>query len=383
MESIRVPRSRAAQTHSRIRDEILAAIEPLLFKTVGHAAEVRSGLERAFAASVQQRYACAVHSATIGLFLALRTVGVKPGDEVITVGNSDISTTAAISHCGATPVLCDVLESDSTIDLNRVEHLITKRTRAVLPVDLYGHPADVRGLRSIAERHGLRVVEDAALATGAADYGRPVGAFADITVFSFAPFKPLGCAGNGAMLVTDNPALAERLQLLSGYGHAHGEPGWPAGHQSHVAEGYNVPIDPLEAALLTVKLPHIREWTEKRRAVAAAYARGLADTGAILPRFRRESAPTFRSYTIRVRNQPLIYQGLREAGIEAVLHYVPPIYKQPVYGGYLPGADNLPVTDRIADELICLPVTPELEESEVEHVVNTMRVLLDRFHKYT
>jgi dTDP-4-amino-4,6-dideoxygalactose transaminase len=374
--SFRVPRSRVDQTHRAMRTEILRAIEPILIGPLSQAEQVHQTLEQDFAAAVQQSFACAVHSGTVGLFLALRACGVGPGDEVITVGNSDISTTAAISNSGATPVLCDVLPTDFTIDPARVEPLITEHTTAILPVDLYGHPADVKSLRKIAEQHGLKIVEDAALATGACDYGQPVGAFADVTVFSFAAFKPLGCVGNGGMLTTDDEQIARNIRQLCGYGHALDQRADTPGHQMHVAEGYNLPLDPLQAALLSIKLPHLREWTEKRRAVASAYAEGLQDLEVVLPSFRGESSPTFRSYTIRVKDQQAVYQGLRRSGVEAVLHYVPPVYRQPVYRCGLPGADHLPITDQVTRELVSLPVTVELDENDVQFVVNTLRNLL-------
>jgi dTDP-4-amino-4,6-dideoxygalactose transaminase len=321
----RVPRSRVHETHRALRDEILAALEPILFERVSEGAEVRRGLEQAFGSYVEQPFACAVHSGTMGLFLALRACGVERGDEVITVANSDISTTGAISMCGAVPVLCDVLESDYTIDVERVEAGITSRTRAVLPVDLHGHPADVKRLRELADRFGLKIVQDAALATGASDYQWPVGAFADAAVYSFAPIKPLGSVGSGAMVTTSDPEVAERLELLRGYGHAPVDTVEAPGYQNYLLEGYNVPLDPLQATLLKVKLPHLDAWTQKRRAITSAYAEGLRDSGAILPTFRPESKPTFRSYTVRVADQQACYEALRQAGIEAVLHYAPPI----------------------------------------------------------
>lgn len=373
----RVPRSRAFQTHDDLRAEILSALEPLLFGSMDAGYTVRREFEQAFAAAMQQPHAVAVHSGTLGLFLALRACGVQAGDEVITVGNSDISTTAAIRHCGAVPVLCDVLEMDYTIDPQWVEQLITARTRAILPVDLYGHPADVKTLRVLADRYGLKIVEDAALATGAYDYGSPVGAHADVTVFSFAPFKPLGSVGNGAAVVTNDAEIAHRLQLLVYYGHALDSSDIPSGHQCYVDEGYNAPLDTLQAALLSVKLPHLPAWTQKRREIAQAYEAGLADLPVRCPVFRVESAPTFRAYTIRVpRRRQEVYQHLRAAGIEVVLHYVPPIYKHPVYGGGLLGSEALPVTDRLADELLCLPITPELTEDDIAHTLAALRAAL-------
>lgn len=373
----RVPRSRASQTHRALRDEIFAALEPILFDAYQHSYPLRAQLEDAFALEMQQRYAVAAHSGTVALVIALRAIGIGPGAEVITVGNSDISTTGAISLCGATPVLCDVLESDYTMAIETVEAQITERTRALLPVDLHGHPADVKALRALADRYQLKIVEDAALASGATDHGLPAGAFADIAMFSFAPFKPLGSAGNGAMLVTSDETIHAQLRLLVGYGYSP-EPVMPPAWQNYVAEGFNVPLDGLQAALLLVKLPHLKQWTARRRAIAAALEAGLADTPVITPRFRQESAPTFRSYAIRSRRQLELHAGLRQAGIEAVIHYAPPVYRYAVYAHAFPNRDQLPITDMLAKQVVNLPVTPELNDDEVDYMIETTRNLLDR-----
>ena len=367
--SFRVPRSRVYETHQAYRAEILASLEPVLFGSSSNGYSVRHELERAFAKMVGKRFACAVHSGTIGLFLALHACGIGSGDEVITVANSDISTTSAILQCGAKPVLCDVQEQDFTIDVTQVESMITSRTRALLPVDLYGHPANVKQLREIANQHQLRIVEDAALATGAMDYNKSVGAYADATVFSFAPFKPLGSVGNGAMIVTDDEDLQERLRLLSGYGHAPSDVSVLSGHQRYLAEGYNVPLDPLQAALVLTKISHLSKWTEQRRAIAHEYEIGLQDSPALVPAFRKESTPTFRCYTIRVPRRQHVYETLREAGIEVVIHYAPPVYRHPGYSGDQPNR-RLPVTEALADELLCLPVAPELTSDDVTDVID-------------
>jgi dTDP-4-amino-4,6-dideoxygalactose transaminase len=374
----RIPRSRANETHQAMRDEIIAAFEPILFDAYHNSYDIRAELESAFAAEVGARHAVAVHSGAIGLFLALRACDIGPGDEVITVANSDISTTGAISQCGATPVLCDVLEDDYTINPALVKSLITSNTRAILPVDLHGHPADVMALRSIADQYGLKIVEDAALATGARDHGVPVGSFADVAMFSFAPFKPLGSAGNGAMVLTDDETIHRKLRLLASYGHNPAGDA-PKGYQDYIAEGYNVPLDGLQAALVLLKLPYLLEWTEKRRAIAAALEASLADTSARTPRFRPESAPTFRSYAIRADCQAMLHTQLREAGIEAVIHYAPPITRYSVYAAGLPNDDNLPVTDLLATQIVNLPVTPELTANEVNYMIETTKNLLRNF----
>ena len=374
--AFRALRSRATETHQILRDEILAALESIIFDSYHNSFTIRVDLEKAFAAEVQQNHAVAVHSGTVGLFLALRACGIGAGDEVITVGNSDISTTGAISQCGGVPVLCDVLLSDYTVNPDLVENLITDKTRALLPVDMHGHPANVKLLRPIADHYGLKIVEDAALASGAFDYGLPVGAFADITMFSFSAFKPLGSSGNGAMLVTNSDELCEKLRLLAGYGHDPIREGVTVGYQNYVEEGYNVPLDGLEAAVLSVKLPYLKEWTKKRRAIVSALEAGLAHTSARTPVFRAESAPTFRSYAICVDRQIDMYHGLRDAGIEASISYAPPIYDYSVYAGMFPNRDALPVTERLGKEILNLPITPEFTSDDVDYMIDVTRDLL-------
>lgn len=376
-QPFRVPRSRANHTHQKLRSEILAALEPILFDDYRSSYAIRSELESAFASTMRQRHAVAAHSGTIALFLALRACGVGPGDQVIAVGNSDISTTGAISQCGAVPVLCDVNPSDYTIDVDQLEDLITGKTRAILPVDLHGHPANVQALRPLADRHDLKIVEDAALASGAFDHGAPVGAFADVAMFSFAPFKPLGSAGNGAMLVTNDDSLADQLRILVAYGHDPQGGNLLPGYQNYIAEGYNVPLDGLQAALLLVKLPYLAEWTRQRRDIVSRLEAGLADTSAALPRFRPESRPTFRSYAIAVDCQQELHQGLRAAGIEAVIHYAPPIYEYDVYAGMFPEQASLTTTERLARQIVNLPVTPELTSDDVDYMIEVTRKLLN------
>ena len=373
----RVLRSRATETHQSLRDEIMAALESIIFDSYHNSFTIRADLEAAFAAEVDQEFAVAAHSGTVALFVALRACDIGAGDEVITVGNSDISTTGAISQCGAIPVLCDVLASDYTINSDLVERLITKKTRAILPVDMHGHPANVNALRPLADHYNLKIVEDAALAAGACDYGVPVSAFADVTMFSFSAFKPLGSSGNGAMLVTRDEEIHDKLRLLVGYGHDPIRASVKDGYQNYTEEGYNVPLDALEAAVLSVKLPHLKEWTGKRRAIVGALEDGLAGTSARLPSFRAESAPTFRSYMICVDRRSDIYHGLRAAGIEAALSYAPPIYQYSVYAGQFPNVHELGVTDRLAKELVNLPITPEFTAEEVDYMIETTRKLLE------
>ncbi|MDR7584678.1 MAG: DegT/DnrJ/EryC1/StrS family aminotransferase [Armatimonadota bacterium] len=380
---IRVPRSRVEETHRRLAVPIREALDRVLFGGPRAATETVEAFETAFAAATGRRFAVGVQSGTAGLFLALRAAGVGPGDEVITVANTDISTLSAVTHCGATPVLCDILLDDYTMDVDRATRLITPRTRALLPVDLYGHPADARALRTLAEAHGLWLIEDACLAAGARDHGRPVGEWAHLTVFSFNGSKPLGGIGNGGAVVTDDPQLAGRVRHLRGYGAdllRGTEPGGAdaAGKYAFTTEGYNLPLEGPHAAVLGVKLPYLEEWTSRRRAIAASYAARLAGEPVGLPTFRAEAEPTFRQYTVRVARRDAVFARMRHGGVDVVLHYVPPMHQQPVYRDRrFPGSDDLPVTERAAEELLCLPVSPELTEEDVEVVVETLRHAVD------
>ncbi|MBM3449833.1 MAG: DegT/DnrJ/EryC1/StrS family aminotransferase [Armatimonadetes bacterium] len=370
----RVPRARNVELHASLRAQLDEAVARVVYGTnAAGDAEIRA-FESEFAAAVGQAEAVGSCSGTAALFLAVRACGIGSGDEVITIANSDISTTAAIRNAGAEAVLCDIQASDYTIDAALVRYLITPRTKAILPVDLYGHPADVRALRAIANEHNLLIIEDACLATGAHDSGKPVGAFADVTVFSFAPFKPLGSVGNAGICVTSNPDLASELRKLASYGRDPRKP-WPKdGSQRYDAEGYHLPMDPVQAAVLRVKLPHLAAWTAGRRAVAAAYEAGLRASSVrgrlSWPVFREESAPTFRQYTIQVDDRDAVHRKLRDAGIEAVLHYVPGSHRHPAYASRpLPGCEDVPVTERVSQRLLCLPLWPNHTQEEIEYVL--------------
>lgn len=377
MRNWRVPRNEVHAVHRMMKEQLSASLSSILFDPHSFEHEMLQPLEHAFAAVMERSYAVSVNSATSGLFLALLACGVKSGDEVITVGNSDISTTAAISHCGAQPILCDVLEKDFTIDPQKVKDLISDRTRAILPVDLYGHPANVKALRNIADAHNLRIIEDAALATGSYDYGKPVGAFADAAVFSFGVNKPLGSVGNGGIVVTDDADIFEKLRLYRGYGRHPDDTTYKTdGRLIHIVEGYNLPLDPLQSAIVLEKLPRLQTWTSARRAVVNSYGRQLENLDIHLPAFRSESKPTFYCYTIRVTQRDRVYTELRNQGIEVSCYYVPPVYSQPAYQEWSFNVMNVTNTTRLSKELLCLPVHPTLSENDITYVVDALKKAL-------
>ena len=370
MSNYRIPRSLVHLTHQDMHNDIISRFEHVLLSEYSVGAHVvGEQLEQEFVKHIGHKYATGVHSATMGMLIGLRACGVAEGDEVITVGNSDISTTAAIHNVGASSVLCDIKIDDYTIDPDKVEALITKRTKAILPVDMYGHPSDVKVLRAIADKHNLAIVQDAALALGATDHGLAIGSFADVAVFSFAPLKPMGSLGNGGMVATSSPDIHRSIYLLTGYGHSGVFEGLELGHQDHIDEGYNVPIDPFQASLVSAKLPRLSEWTARRREIVSMYVDQLSGPGLHIPTFRPSSEPTFRCFTICVLDRSRILSTLRDNGVEAVLHYVPPVYKQSVYKDTMLANSELPVTDKVTDSLLCLPVSPELSDDQVLQVI--------------
>lgn len=376
-ETFAVPMSDLSAQYESIRDEVDRAIRRVLEGGEFERGEELWELEREVGQYLDVPYAIPVGTGYAALFLALRGLGIGPGDEVITVANTDISTCSAISHCGARTVWADVEERTFNIDPAEVEELITPRTGAIIAVHLYGLPADLPRLRKLADRHGIALVEDACLAFGAAIDGRRVGSVGDVACFSFAPHKILGAYGDGGMVVTGDGKLAERIRLLSGYG----EP-WragmagPDGRLTLVVEGYHSHLDLLQAAVLRVKLRQVDEWIDRRRSRAAIYDELLAGSDAISPHVPHGFEHVYRSYVVRVPRRDRVRNALAAEGIDTALLYLPPLHLQPVYRSHGFGSGSYPVTERLADELLCLPLYPEMTDEDVCRVATTLREVL-------
>ena len=286
------------------------------------------------------------------LTLALRALDIGPGDEVIVPSNTYIATWLAVSGVGATPVPVEPDPATYNIDPARIETAITPRTRAILPVHLYGQPADLDPILDIARRNQLRVIEDAAQAHGARYKGRRIGAHGDIVCWSFYPGKNLGALGDAGAVTTNHAALAARVALLRNYG----------SRQKYVNEeaGVNSRLDPIQAAVLRVKLGVLNDWTARRRAVAAAYAEELRDSGLILPHVPDWAEPAWHLYVVRSPNRDALQAKLTEAGVGTLVHYPIPPHMQQAYAGMGIAPEAQPLARRLADEVLSLPMGPHL-----------------------
>lgn len=349
--------------------EIDAAVRRVLDKGWYVLGEEVSDLEKEFAAFVGVDHGIGVGSGTEALHIALRACDVGQGAEVITVSHTAVATAAAIALCGAEPVFVDVDADYYTLDPNGLEAAISPRTKAIVVVHLYGQPADLAPILEIAGRHGLKVVEDCAQAHGAAYHGRRVGAWGDIACFSFYPTKNLGALGDGGMVVTDDPALAERVKLLRGYG-------WNERRISEIA-GWNSRLDEMQAAILRVKLGYLDNDNEQRARLAARYDEALSPLGVVTPRRRPDSTHVFYVYVIRTGERDAVLDSLREHEVLALVHYRVPVHLQPAYSSFRRGPAGLARTERIVDEILSLPMYPELEPADLETVVDRLRAFKD------
>jgi dTDP-3-amino-3,4,6-trideoxy-alpha-D-glucose transaminase len=310
--------------------------------------------EFAKACSVDQ--AVGVDSGTSAIQLSLLACGIGAGDEVITVSNTAVATVAAIELTGAKPVLVDVHPQTLTLDPSRLEAVLTSRTRAVVPVHLFGCPADLTPILDFARAHGLFVVEDCAQAHGAKYHSKSVGGWGHLSAFSFYPTKNLGAYGDGGAVLTNDPALAERVRLLREYG-------W-RGNRISEQKGMNARLDELQAAILRVKLHHLEQWNDRRRELAALYQSLLTDI-LTLPIEPPKTHHAYHQFVVRDARRDALRTYLREHGIHTHIHYPVPIHFQPAYRNL---AVALPVTESAADQILSLPLYPELRNEDVERV---------------
>ncbi len=351
--------------YNAIAHEVGTAIDAVL-KSGGFILGREVGLfEEEFAAYCETQYAVGVDSGTSALELALRAYDIGPGDEVITTANTFIATALAISHAGAKPVLVDIDPQTYNMDVAQMEQAITPRTRAIMPVHLYGQPADMDSILAVAEKHNLVVIEDAAQAHGARYKGKRTGSLGHAAAFSFYPAKNLGAFGDGGIVVTSSAETADRLRMLRNYGQRV--------KYYHDLQGFNRRLDTVQAAVLRVKLQYLDEWNSARRQHADRYSQLLGSVkGVTIPTVADYAEPVWHLYVIRVADRSSLQQQLSDQGISTVIHYPVPVHMQAAYRdlGYAQGA--FPVTEEYADQIVSLPMYAELTPDMVERVVQAI-----------
>jgi len=321
--------------------------------------------EKDFAKFCGAQHALGFNSGTSALHVAMLLLGIGPGDEVITTPYTFIATSWAISYCGAKPVYVDIDEATFNLDPKKLEAAVTPRTKAVLPVHLYGQPFDVDTVAAICKKHNLPFVEDAAQAHGAKYKGKTVGALGDLACFSFYPAKNLGACGEGGALVTNNAALASRAKSLREHG--------STVRYHHDEVGYNYRMEGLQGAVLGVKLKHLNAWTRERQRVAARYAELLADTPLQLPTVPAGNESAWHLYTVRLPRRDDLKKHLDTNGIGNAVHYPMPLHLQKAYVnlGYKPG--DFPVAEKASREVLSLPMFPELTETQIQRVAAVVK----------
>jgi dTDP-4-amino-4,6-dideoxygalactose transaminase len=320
-----------------------------------------SGFERAFAEFCGGRHCIGVGSGTAALELALRAAGVGAGHQVVTVAHTFIATAEAISAVGAQPVFVDVDPRTYTLDPEQFAAAVTPATRAVIPVHIYGQPADMDAMGAVAQRHGIAVIEDAAQAHGATWRGRRTGTLGTAACFSFYPGKNLGAYGDAGAVVTDDDVIAAQVRLLRNHGRQ--------SKYLHEQKGFGHRLDALQAAILGAKLPHLEAWTAARRRLADRYSRLLADAELELPAVAGDADPAWHLYVVRSARRDDLLEYLRRRGIEGGVHYPVPLHLQPAYAELGYRAGDLPVTEAVAATCLSLPLYPELTDAQQDHVV--------------
>ena len=362
--NVTVPFVDLKQQYISIKSEVDAAIAGVIENTSFILGPQVRAFETAFAQYTGARACIAVNSGTAALQLALMALGIGAGDEVIVPSFTFFATAEAVSVLGATPVFVDVDPVSYTVTAATIERAITSRTRAIIPVHLYGQAADLDPIFEVARKHNLRVIEDAAQAHGAEYKGKRVGGLGSAGCFSFYPSKNLGAYGEAGAVVTNDEELATRLRLLRDHG--------STSKYAHAIVGYNFRMEEIQAAVLNVKLTHLNDWNHARRVRATQYDAALSNATIVLPRELDYARHVYHVYAVQSDNRDELQKRLTAAGVQTGVHYPIPIHLQPAYKslGYNPG--DLPVTESLAERVLSLPMFPELNNAQIERVTETI-----------
>lgn len=365
MANIKVPYLDLKTQYQSIKPEIDAAIARVLESCQFVLGPEVAGFEQDFAAYCGTAECIALNSGTSALHLALLAAGVGPGDEVITVPFTFVASVSAVTYTGARPVLVDIDPRWFTMDPTAIEVAITPRTKAILPVHLYGQSADMDPIMDVARRHGLVVIEDAAQAHGAKYKGRPVGSIGDMACFSYYPGKNLGAYGEGGAVTTSNPEYAQTIRMLRDWGQDR--------KYHHVLKGFNYRMEGFQGAILRVKLRHLERWTEARRAVVNLYNESLADAGVETPAEMPWGRHVYHVYTLRSDDRDSLQASLQADGIQTGIHYPVPAHLQPAYADLGYGRGAFPHAETAAKQVLSLPLYPELSSQAVAEVAAAVK----------
>ena len=358
------------EQYENIKDEIKGPMEKVMTSGGFILGEDVKLFEQEFPDYCGVKHGVGVNSGTDALFLACLACGIGKGDEVIVMPYTYIATALGISMAGARPVFVDIEEKTYNIDVSKIEKAITKKTKAILPVHLYGHPVDMDPLMEIAKKHNLKVIEDCAQAHGALYKDKKVGSFGDAACFSFYPTKNLGAFGDGGMVISNSEDIKERLLLLRDYGRK--------GRYEHILKGYNSRLDTLQAAILRVKLKHLDEWNEKRRKSAHLYTKLFKENNIdlVLPNESDYAKHVYHLYPVRVKDRKSVMEKLAEKGIRTLMHYPIPIHLQDAYKDLGHKKGDFLISEKCCEEILSLPMYPELPEEEIKYVVASFREIL-------
>jgi len=346
--------------HNKIKPEILTSVEKLLDSSRFILGDETKKFEEEFAKYIGVKHAVGVGSGTDSLILAIKSLGIGEGDEIITVPNTYISTVDAISHNRATPVFVDVNEKNYNINVNAIESAITKKTKALIVVHLYGHPCDMDPIVEICEKHGLFLIEDCAQSHGATYKGKKTGTgtFGDVACFSFYPGKVMGGIGDGGMFITNSNEIAEMVAKLRNYGQSR--------KYFHDFIGYNSRLDSIQAAVLRIKLRHLDEYIDERRKIAKIYGEQLKSVSTPLEEAYAKHIYTY--YVIRSKQRDALMQFLGKNGIGTLMHYPKPVHLQKAYEYLGLKKGKFPITEKLAGEILSLPIFPGLTDEEIAYI---------------
>ena len=367
---MKVPFIDFSQQYQAIKNEIDKGLKAVFEKGNFILGEEEQAFEKDFASYCGAKYGVGVNSGTDALYLALGALHVGAGDEVIVPTYTFIATALCISYTGATPVFIEVEEETYNLDPKKLEKLITKKTKAIIPVHLYGQPANMDEIMSVARKHKLAVVEDAAQSHGAAYKGKKVGALGDVACFSFYPTKSLGAFGDGGMVVTNREDIFERVQMLRDYGRV--------GRYEHKVKGFNSRLDTVQAVILSAKLKYLDQWNTMRAAHAAYYNKLLSRVdGVVTPMVKKDRTHVYQTYAVRIPHRDHIIEQMKQKGVSVLIHYPIPIHLQVAYkdAGYK--RNDFPFSEKLASEILSLPMYPHINEEQIEYVCASLEECLE------